>query len=538
MHYFVIFVIIAIIVFFQIKRYRDTIGKISTFKNIFASRKESYTYGNQQQIEKSINNANDEDLKVMLRTAGLDVEAFYYVEKDEEDKEFFVFDSATAKKILIEHGSSFKGISSNHRNPVFNEIKDAINNYLSNNKGSVSDFHLMKDIVDRNCDAKEEEISTQIPVPLYLGLMGTMGGILVGIGYLWFSGDLSALLNSGSGNSGAAGVEALLGGVALAMISSILGIFLTTSGSMKAKDAKAEEEKNKHIFLSWMQAALLPNLSNDTAQTLERMSSNLVNFNRTFSRNTEDLGKALSQVNEATRLQSQLMQAVEKLADKNISKQNLEVYNALKNSSDEIGTLAQYLKDSNEYLAAVRDLNDKLDKDEKRSKAVERMAAFFENEATQIEERKAVITKTVGEIDSQLEEQLRKLGEHASENVNNFYMALGKQQDALQKKLDETQVIVNELKNLSSIKDSISKFEKATAEQNRKIDRLTENIRLLAEAKAEGTVHSNHEYYYTTPIWKKIIIWGSVSLGLLVLISIAIANWDNIYSFLLYMLKF
>lgn len=538
MHYFVIFVIIAIIVFFQIKRYRDTIGKISTFKNIFASRKESYTYGNQQQIEKSINNANDGDLKVMLRTAGLDVEAFYYVEKDEEDKEFFVFDSVTAKKILIEHGSSFKGISSNHRNPVFNEIKDAINNYLSNNKGSVSDFHLMKDIVDRNCDAKEEEISTQIPVPLYLGLMGTMGGILVGIGYLWFSGDLSALLNSGSGNSGAAGVEALLGGVALAMISSILGIFLTTSGSMKAKDAKAEEEKNKHIFLSWMQAALLPNLSNDTAQTLERMSSNLVNFNRTFSRNTEDLGKALSQVNEATRLQSQLMQAVEKLADKNISKQNLEVYNALKNSSDEIGTLAQYLKDSNEYLAAVRDLNDKLDKDEKRSKAVERMAAFFENEATQIEERKAVITKTVGEIDSQLEEQLRKLGEHASENVNNFYMALGKQQDALQKKLDETQVIVNELKNLSSIKDSISKFEKATAEQNRKIDRLTENIRLLAEAKAEGTVHSNHEYYDTTPIWKKIIIWGSVSLGLLVLISIAIANWDNIYSFLLYMLKF
>ena len=539
MHYIIIFAIIAIIVYFQIKRYKDTITKIDIFKSIFASKRGSYTYSNLQQIEKAVSNAKDEDLKIMLKTAGFTVDDFYYVEKDEEGKEFFVFDSAASKKTLIEHGSSFKGISSNHRNPVFNEIKDAINNYLSNNKGSVSDFHLMKDIVDRNCDAKEEEINTQIPVPLYLGLMGTMAGILVGIGYLWFSGDLSALLNSGDGKSGADGVEALLGGVALAMISSILGIFLTTRGSMKAKDAKAEEEKNKHVFLSWMQAALLPNLTNDTAQTLERMSSNLVNFNRTFSRNTEDLGRALSQVNEATRLQSQLMQAVEKLADKNISRQNLEVYYALKNCSEEIGTLGRYLNSSNEYLASVRDLNEKLDKDEKRTKAVERMAEFFENEATQIEQRKAMITKTVGEIDSQLEEQLRKLGEHASENVEKFNMALGKQQDALQKKLDETQVIVNELKNLSSIKESITKFEKATAEQNRKIEKLTENIRLLAEAKAEGTMPKYHEHYENrTPVWKKVIIWSSITIGLLVLLSLIVANWNSVYSFLIDVLRF
>jgi tetratricopeptide (TPR) repeat protein len=324
------------------------------------------------------------------------------------------------------------------------------------------------------------------------------------------SGELSALFDVEDGHSGIEGVKALLGGVALAMISSILGIFLTTSGSMKAKDAKAEGEKNKHVFLSWMQANLLPNLTNDTAQTLERMSSNLVNFNRTFSRNTEDLGRALSQVNEATRLQSQLMQAVEKLADKNISRQNLEVYYALKNCSEEIGTLGRYLNSSNEYLAAVRDLNEKLDKDEKRSKAVERMAAFFEDEVKQIEQRKAMITKTVGEIDSQLEEQLRKLGEHASENVEKFYMALGKQQDALQKKLDETQVIVSELKNLSSIKESITKFEKATAEQNRRIDKLADEIKNLAETKS-----GSGRIQIKVPSWLKI-----VSIGSMIIVSI------------------
>lgn len=534
MHYFIIIVIVAIIVYFQIKRFKDTIEKINIFKEIFSSNNESYSFGSQQQIEKAIKSANDESLKSMLGVAGFPIDDFNQYDEDDEK---YVFNSSTARSVLLEHSSSLSGIWSNHHNPVFDEIKNAINNYLSNNKGSVSDYHLMKDIVDRNCDAKEEEINTQIPVPLYLGLVGTMAGILVGIGYLWISGDLSKLLNAGDGHSGAAGVEALLGGVALAMISSILGIILTTIGSMKAKDAKAEEEKNKHVFLSWMQASLLPNLTNDTAQTLERMSTNLVNFNKTFSSNTKELGTTLQQVNEATKLQKQLLEAVEKLADKNISKQNLEVYMALKNCSEEIGTLGRCLNSSNQYLIAVRELNERLDKDEKRTQAVERMATFFEDEVKQVELRKAAISKTVGEIDSQLEEQLRKLGEHANENVEKFYMALGKQQDALQKKLDETQVIVSELKNLSSIKDSIAKFEKATAEQSRKIDRLAESIKLLAEAKVEGG-ESHHYLEQKTPIWEKIIIWSSVAIGFLVLLSIVIANWSAIYSFLLDFLRF
>lgn len=537
MHYFIIIVIVAIIVSFQIIRYKDTIGKINTFKNIFASKEGSYTYGSQQQIEKAVSNANDEDLKIMLNTAGLNVEDFYYVEKDKEGDEYFVFNTSEAKRVLIAHGSLSKGISSTHSNPIFNEIKDAINNYLSNNKGSVSDFHLMKDIVDRNCDAKEEEINTQIPVPLYLGLMGTMAGILIGIGYLWFSGDLSALLNSDNGNSGADGVEALLGGVALAMISSILGILLTTLGSMKAKEAKAEEEKNKHIFLSWMQAALLPNLTNDTAQTLERMSTNLVDFNKTFSSNTKELGSTLQQVNEATKLQKQLLEAVEKLADKNISKQNLDLYNALRNSSLEIATLGGFLRDSNQYLAQVRDLNEKLDRNENRTKAIEEMAEFFKNEVGQIEQRKEAINKAVGVVDSRLEETFRKLTDDTNSNIESFQQALGKQQDALQKKLNETQVIVDELKNLSSIKESITKFEKATVEQSRKIDRLAESIRLLAEAKAEGG-ESHHYFEHKTPIWKKVIIGIVVTIVFLTLLSVVIANWNSIYSFLLDVLRF
>ena len=540
LHYIIIVAVVAIIVFIQVSVFKNTVRKIDFFKHVFASTGDSYKYGTKESIEKSIIKADDDQLKMMLKTAGYNIDDFYSITENEEGIEIFIFNNSLARELLLVNCVVEKGISSKHLNPTFEEIKDAINNYLSNNKGSVSDYHLMKDIVDRNCDAKEEEINTQIPVPLYLGLMGTMIGILVGIGYLWISGDLSALLNAGNSNSGADGVEALLGGVALAMISSILGILLTTRGSLKFKEAKTEEEKNKHVFLSWIQANLLPALSNDTAQTLERMSKNLVAFNNTFSSNTEELGRTLSQVNEATRLQRQLMDSVEKLADKNITKQNLEVYNALKNCTGEIGSLANYLNHTNEYLATVRDLNEKLDKDERRSKAIEKMLEFFENETTQIEQRKAAISKTVGEIDSQLGEQLRKLGEHASENVNNFYKALGKQQDALQKKLDETQFIVGELKNLSSIKESITKFEKATAEQNKKIDKLTDSIRMLAETKANVNLveKANNQNNSKNTLGVRIL-FGFLSVMVVLFVSvIAIANWDDIYKFISDFFKF
>ena len=60
------------------------------------------------------------------------------------------------------------------------DILNSVNGYLLRNKGAVSDFNLVKDIVDRNIDKVDDEISNHLPTPLYLGLMGTMLGIVGG----------------------------------------------------------------------------------------------------------------------------------------------------------------------------------------------------------------------------------------------------------------------------------------------------------------------------------------------------------------------
>jgi hypothetical protein len=417
------------------------------------------------------------------------------------------------------------GITAQHDSEILAVIVDSINNYLANNKGAVSDFHLIKDIVDRNCDAQEEEIHTQIPVPLYLGLAGTMGGILVGVLYLWLSGGLAELLNSSASANGAAGVEALLGGVGVAMASSLFGILLATTGSLKVANGKRQLEKNKNTFLSWIQARLLPSLSNSVADTLKEMSRNLVNFNRTFSSNTRELSSALSQVNASYDLQAQLMRELKQLKIGEIATANIAVYNNLKSCTNEIGYFGAYLHSVNDYIAHVKALNDKLDRHEARTKTIEEMGVFFKAEVKQIELRKDAISKAVGKVDVYLQQAIEALGENAATQLLALQKSAAHQQDILQRKMEETGKLVEELKNLTEVKKGIAGFERATTEQNLKIDRLTAAIENLAQIKTGGgTIRQK------LPRWAKIMLIASgslVSIVCLRIIILMIVGWIN-----------
>ena len=491
MHYLIIGVIITGIVIWQFSIFLSNRDKLALFKNIFPD--------NQYNFE--------------------------LVQND-------------AKNLVL-------GIKTKHKNFILDVIIDSLNKYLINNKSAVSDFHLMKDIVDRNCDAKEEEIHAQIPVPLYLGLVGTMLGILIGVGFLVLGGGLNDLLNSSKG-SGSKGVEVLLGGVALAMISSIFGILLTTSGSNITKNAKTEVEKNKNTFLSWIQAELLPNISNNTSAALVRMTHNLSNFNDTFAQNTQDLRKTLSNVNDSYQKQADLMKAINQLKIKDIATANIEVYDKLKNSTNEIGVFAEYLQNAYEYLSNIKVLNRKLDDYEKRTQVIENAGKFFaKNEKWLAEnfdianlEVKAALERfkdSTGEsltklqeslngqilnFDSVMQRQQEKLQEAlkittdiVSESFiktqETFEKAILDQQQALQSKLQETSKLVEELKNLTHIKEGIKDFKDATDRQNGKIDELAKEIRALAKAQNDGGAIKQEISF---PKWIKILVVAGSSL--------------------------
>lgn len=511
MHYYLIGIIIIGIVIWQFLSFFSTLKKQSLFRNIFPVNQNAYQF-----IQGEI----------IITALSSDNQYKSHVTQDDIPK--------------IELGKKPK-----HKNSILSVIINSLNKYLINNKSAVSDFHLMKDIVDRNCDAKEEEIHTQIPVPLYLGLVGTMLGILIGVGFLAFGGGLNDLLNSGNG-SGAQGIETLLGGVALAMISSIIGIMLTTFGSHIAKNAKAEVESNKNTFLSWIQAELLPNISNNTSSALVGMTKNLSNFNKTFSKNTQNLGITFSKVNDSYQKQAELMQAIDKLKIDDIATANIQVYDKLKNSTNEIGVFARYLQKTNEYLTAIQALNQKLDDYEGRTQVIENAGKFFaknekwlaENfDIANLEVKSALdrfkngSTESLTQLQESLNEQILNIDivmlrqqeklqealkvttriviESFTKTQQTFEKAISEQQLAMQSKLQETSLIVDELKNLTHIKEGIKDFKEATKKQSGKIEELTKEIRALAKVKTDGgTIKQEISF----PRWFKALTIAGSSL--------------------------
>ena len=378
------------------------------------------------------------------------------------------------------------GISGNG-NQVFTSTIDSINKYLSSNSGSVIDFHLLKDAVDRHCDAVENDINTLTPVPLYCGLAGTMLGVILGLASLLTTGSVTALLNSGGGNSGAAatGVNDLLEGVALAMLASICGILFTTTGSILFKRYKLEGESGKNTFLAWLQARLLPELPSDTSDALNNLVKNLYKFNNTFSENTSKLGDALKNVNESYRIQADIIQSVHDMDVMKMAKANVNVLKELKDCTDKLELFNQYLNDIEGYTDAIHKFTSQFEAESDRLHVLEEIQQFFMR-------HKEEIAKDSADADIVLRDALRSMKESTNSNVSELNTVIVQQaenfKEILQDERDSFEKINEEIKaQFSAQLSQMPQLEKKLSEISdipRKIDSMIERLE-----------HSNSQLY-------------------------------------------
>lgn len=292
-------------------------------------------------------------------------------------------------------------------NKVFESIKESINKYLGNNSGSVIDFQLLKDAVDRHCDSVENDINTLTPVPLYCGLAGTMAGVIIGLGSLITEGSINSLLTSGGDYQAAAnGVNDLLEGVAWAMLASICGIFLTTLGSLLFKRYKQKGESGKNTFLAWLQAKLLPELPSDTSDALNRLVKNLNSFNNTFASNTQQLRGALQHVNESYRIQAEIIKSVHDMDVEKMATINIRVLRELNECTDKLETFNQYLDDIHGYTDAINEFTTRFQS----LGILDEMKLYFQR-------HKAEIAKSTADSDVALRDAIRRLKESTTSNV-------------------------------------------------------------------------------------------------------------------------
>lgn len=398
----------------------------------------------------------------------------------------------------IEHNNETGFVSgiSGEGNEVFESIKDSINKYLSNNSGSVIDFQLLKDAVDRHCDSVENDVNTLTPIPLYCGLAGTMAGVIVGLTSLLYTGSITALLSSGNGNFGSAanGVNDLLSGVAWAMLASICGIVFTTWGSILFKSRKIQGEAGKNTFLAWLQARLLPELPSDTSDALNRLVKNLNKFNNTFAGNTSALRGALQEVNQSYRIQADIIQAVHDMDVMQMAQANVQVLRELKECTDKLEQFNEYLDSIHGYTDTIHMFTSQFERESNRLHVIEEFQQYLMR-------HKAEIAKDTADVDVALREALDTLKDSASTNTSELNRTLTVQAESfkniIQQEKESFEQICNDIQTrFSADMNKYPQIQKQLSEISAipsKLDKLIERMERTNAALASNVTETMNE---------------------------------------------
>ena len=405
----------------------------------------------------------------------------------------------------------------NEQSVFLKDIVKTINNYLKKNKGGAADFHLIKDIVERHTDSIDEEINHKLPVPIYLGLMGTVLGIIIGLFSLNFQFDPAT--NSLNGELFVNSVSGLINGVKLAMICSFVGLLLTTFlSSWRYMGAKSKLEAQKNAFYDFIQTRLLPQMTKDAASTILALQSNLEKFNTSFEENIKGFGGIMDEIHTAFDSQVALQKELKKMDLTQVANLNANVLVQLRNSMTEFEKFTQYLGQMNSFVRSTAKLTDSINDQLQRTEAVETITNAMQDNIQKnqlvmeklrvflerVNEQEAVVT-AAGEIDSTMAQAIEELKTHAQEQINSIRTYTTEATEDLHDLVTSERGHLRKLDNLGKL-DELDKLVSAITsmkEDNRTMNSALENkIETLAHAVIDNTKAQRGES--GIPSWLKI----------------------------------
>jgi hypothetical protein len=368
-------------------------------------------------------------------------------------------------------------VESKRGNKIITRIKNSINIYLINNYGAVVNFSIIKDIIDREVEVKDEEITQTITIPLYLGLAATMVGIILG---LFSMPDLN-------GDGFSDGVNALIDGVKLAMIASLSGLFFTILlSSIFYKNAKSIVLEGMSEQLSFLQAKLLPELIKAEDTGVSGLKASLDRFARVATTISDNVLIAANQTGENLVLQQEVMEKVENMKVLKVSKWNLELFEKLDKNMDAFNKFSVYLSNmetisSNllEFAARTSNIDHIIEGIDTTLNDSKQLTQFLSAHFDKIEDAGNAALKSVGIAESHFEGAIESLKTRTDEMIDQLYKNAGNHEAKLEEIYAEIKVNLN---NITS--EYIKSFSAAYANSVPKFEQL-DNLKVLPELKEE-----------------------------------------------------
>lgn len=154
--------------------------------------------------------------------------------------------------------------------PEFREIVHHTNAYISKNKGQ-ADFELLKEIAEGKTESKEHAIESSIPLPLYIGLLATFTGVIIG---------LIRIASTGVSDQA---IQSFIGGVLIGMIGSAAGLALTVSSNALFRRNREEKDRKTYSYLTFLRIYILPALQKDGSAPTQKLRASLAAFHEGFT---------------------------------------------------------------------------------------------------------------------------------------------------------------------------------------------------------------------------------------------------------------
>ena len=416
--------------------------------------------------------------KVNIRTFDPDLADVHYMDTIDLDKEP---SSETVDGIVKLSLVDTKG-----KNYIITKIKKAINIYLINNYGATVNFSIIKDIIDREIEVKDEEIIQSITLPLYLGLAATMVGIIFGL----FS------MPELSGDGFSDGVNALIEGVKIAMIGSLSGLACTTYlSSFSYKNAKRIVQKDKNDQLTHLQANLLPELIKAEETGVSGLKASLDRFARAATEISDKVLIATNKMSENLKLQKAVMEKVDDMEVFKISKWNLELFEKMENNMDAFNNFSSYLSNMErissqllEFGGKISNIDIVINNIDSTLRESRDLTRFLSSHFEKIETSGNAALKAVGIAESYFDNAIKSLKERTEKMIQNLYKSSGVHETKLE---DIYKKVENNLNSIAS--QYISAFKDAYSEAIPKFNQL-DNLELIKDIKVSiNNIEQDHK---------------------------------------------
>jgi hypothetical protein len=251
-------------------------------------------------------------------------------------------------------GIKYELIVDNEESKEFSQIVTDTNKYLQNNKGAAADLGLLKDISESTTDSIDEKVQAQIATPLYLGLLGTFAGAILGIGSIITTSDTSTIQSEDLGR--------FLFGILIAMIGSFFGLLLTLWGNHLLKNAKAQRNELKNAYYTFLRTSLLPRLNSDMQTSMSSLKAVLDTFNQDFFGKIQDdffqqIAKFVPLIGQLTQniaVQKDFLQKVEDIGITNLANASIKVWERVDQSAHHFEKFLGYQETLNEGLVDAK----------------------------------------------------------------------------------------------------------------------------------------------------------------------------------------